>query len=146
MRRWLFLALLSAPVHLALAQDSTLPPILDAGMRAYRDKGADSALTAWLRGWDRDAAEVARSQFHPVFATFDSLGGRFEGYDAFATVNWGPHAKRVYLVLRYERRVIYGRMDAFLASDDWRALNLTFNTDPANVFPPALLVPDAALH
>jgi len=130
----------------AQVRERDLPPVLTHGLEAFKSAGFDAALDAWLEGWDAESAEAVRSQFRPALAQFDTLGGRFKAYEAFAVVHWGQYAQRVYLILLYERRAIYGRMDFFQAADAWRVLNITFNTDPNAVFPPELLIPATVSH
>jgi hypothetical protein len=93
-----------------------------------------------MRGWDAESIAQARTQLANTFGELEQVAGRAMGSEVLSTVAWGTHVQRTYVVYLNERRPLYGRFDTYLTGGDWKVLNITVHTDPAQVFPPDMLV------
>ena len=125
----------------AAAQSVAVPPIIRTGLEAIRTGGVEAALDAWLDGWGAEAASSGKAQLLPTFREIETVCGTFTGYDALGTAAWGPHTLRMYYVLLGKQRPAYLRFDVYQSDGRWRVLNVTINTDPAQVLTPEMLAP-----
>jgi hypothetical protein len=140
MHRLLLLIVLFLTPECLTAQEEA-PEIVLQGLQTYQSVGAPAALDVWLRGWSAADATSAKSQLLPLLQQVEEATGARKGHDVIAVVALGTHFRRVYGLLLHEQRPVYLRFDVYRVAQDWRVLNLTFNTDPAQVFPAEMLIP-----
>ena len=131
------LLLCAAPV----SAQSDVPDVVTDGLAAYAGRGVDAALDVWLESWSDEDRAVARPQLRTVFQRFDEQAGPMLGYDHVGFARWGERAGRVYVIMLFENQPIYARFDVYRPTNRWNVVNVTVNTDPAQVFPPELFMP-----
>lgn len=124
----------------AAAQQAELPPVAAAGLAAFEQAGADSAIAVWLRGTSMDTP-ATRASLGQGFARMAEQTGTMLGYDVVRVFPIGTHVRRVYAVLHYERGPAYLFMELYRTPDDWMMQSVQFNAAAEDVFPSALLRP-----
>jgi hypothetical protein len=120
------------------------PRIVTEGLDTYVRQGAKPALDAWLRGWSATDDSTARATLAPAFVQLEGVAGKNVGYEVVGCVSWGAHTRRLYVSLLQEKRPVYMRFDAYEPPSGWRVLNITWNLDPGEIFPPGMLTPRGA--
>ena len=144
MRRLVFvfasLLLAFAPLR-ASAQQAPPPGIVTQGLDLLTTAGPDAALDAWLKWWPADTRAGAKAQLLGGLTQIQTVTGQARGYDFLGSADWGPHVRRLYFTVLAKDRPFYARFDVYQTSGEWRVLNVTLNTDPAEVFPPGWLMP-----
>jgi hypothetical protein len=140
--RLVFYACLMLAGRLPLYGQANGPPaVLTSGLDAYRANGAAAALDLWLKGWPVSEDSTARATLTASLQQVEGIAGRMTGYDVIGSASWGEHTQRVYVVIQFERRPLYARFDAYDSGRGWRLVNLTWNAEPQDVFPPEMLMP-----
>jgi len=139
-----FLALVAGFLSLhpmrAAAQD-IVPPLVTRGLNAYRYGGSEAALDAWMAGWPDEPSAQAKSQMLATLKEVEAVTGPITGHDYLGAAQWGAHARRIYFTLLGRNRPAYLRLDIYQSGSTWRVLNVTINTDPAQVFTAEMLSP-----
>ncbi len=135
----LVLSFAASPLPLA-ARQGDVPPIVMAGLEAFRAAGADSAIAVWLRGARFDTP-ATRSSLGQAFARMEEQAGRQVGFDIVRSLAIGTHVRRVYAVLHFEGAPAFLYLEFYRAPTGWIAQTIEFNGDPRDVFPPGLLEP-----
>jgi len=139
--RSVFLALiavfLSLPVR-AAAQD-IVPPLVTRGLNAYRYGGPAAALDEWTAGWPEATSSEVKSQMLGRLKEIETITGPITGHDFLGAAQWGAHTRRIYFTLLGRDRPAFLRLDIYQTGSTWRVLNVTINTDPAQVFTPEML-------
>jgi hypothetical protein len=121
------------------AQSAEVPPIVVAGLDAYRASGIRAALDVWLKGSPVGANSAATEQIIQGLAPIEASYGGMIGHDVLRTVAIGPHVRRVYVTLLYERGPLYAFFDCYRAAQGWIIPGFLSNTKPQEILPPALL-------
>ena len=120
---------------------SDVPAVVTDGLAAFVAEGVDAALDVWLQTWPDEDVAVGRPQLRSAFQRLHEQAGSLMGHDFVGSAPWGQRARRVYFVMLYEKQPVYARFDVYRATNEWKVVNLTVNTDPALIFPPDLFVP-----
>lgn len=137
LRLWISLAVLLSTSSLlpALAQDPSpaVPPIITAGLDAYRNVGIDQAFRAWLRNsplhWDPAMAA-------PLHQAQDAFG-TFESWEVIGVRGLSPRTRIVYLVLDYQSGPEFAKFVAYQAGEPgWIVTSMKFSMDEDAVLPP----------
>lgn len=140
MRSFRLLICLAVPLFLpaarpAIAQNpnpAAVPPVITAGLDAYRNVGLDQAFRAWLRNsplhWDPAMAaplRAAQEQF-----------GNFQSWDVVDVRSLSPSTRVVYLVLNYLEGPVFAKFVAYQTEQQgWVITNLRFSADEEAVLP-----------
>lgn len=124
----------------ARAQRDQVPPLITAGLDAYRAAGADSAIAVWFRAAPLDSPE-SRDTMRRAFDTMHGQAGALSGYDIVKTFAVGSHVRRVFAVLHYDLRPGYLVLDVYQSPVGWTLQNISFNDTAEKVFPGTLLLP-----
>jgi hypothetical protein len=125
--------------HPAVAQTGDVPPIVTKGFDAYRENGAAAAVDAWFVGSPAAAQPTSKGNVVQSLANIESSYGRYAGYDVLRTVAIGPHIRRVYVILLYDRGPVYAYFDCYQASSGWEIPFMQMNTKAADVLPVDML-------
>ncbi len=128
----------------AAAQAADVPPIVTAGLEAYRANGLRAALDVWLKDSPVGGNPAATTQLVQGLAPIEALYGRMIGHDILRTVNIGPHVRRVYAALLFERGPLYAFFDCYQTPRGWIIPGFLTNTKPQEILPPALLAGQGA--
>lgn len=111
-----------------------VPPILVAGLQAYKEKGPEEAIKAWLKGSpiedDRDALSQAL-----MLQRIQGFYGKYEDYDVIATRSLTPRMQTIYLVMNFEKGPLFGRFITYRTEQGWIMTSFNFNTNSGTIFP-----------
>jgi len=140
--RFAFVALIAAFLSLptCAAAQEIVPPLVTRGLNAYRYGGPEAALDAWMAGWPAETPE-AKSRMLGTLKEIETVSGPITGYDYLGVAEWGAHTRRIYFTLLGRDRPAFLRLDIYQGGSTWRVLNVTINTDPAQVFTTEMLSP-----
>ena len=118
----------------ASAQNSntSLPPIITAGLDSYRNVGLDQAFRAWLRNsplhWDPAMAKPLREAQEQY--------GTFESWDVVDVRALSPGTQIVYLVMNYQQGPMFAKFVVYQTEQQgWVVTNLKFSPDEEAVLP-----------
>ncbi|HEX8832076.1 MAG TPA: hypothetical protein VF705_12960 [Longimicrobium sp.] len=141
-----FLALVAGLLMLhpvRAAAQGIVPPVVTQGLTAYKLRGPEAALEAWMAGWPAETIPPAKERMLGTLKEIETVDGPMVGYDYLGTAEWGAHARRIYFTLLGNDRPAYLRLDVYQSDGTWRVLNVTIHTDPAQVFTTEMLSPGA---
>ncbi len=124
--------------QMARAAADEPPPVVIAGLDAYRTNGLKGAYEIWSKG-SLENDKGSRDMVLTGLGQVESAYGKMTGYDIVKTVPIGSVVKRVYLVVHYERGPVYAYMDCYNTAEKWLVTDLLFHTKANLVFPPKLL-------
>jgi hypothetical protein len=137
MRAIIFVLCLAMAAAPALAsQTATLPPVVRAGLEAYKTTGAPTAMKTWLT--NSPIVEQVNTTV-PAFENIEHAYGRMVGYETLEVIPMGTHASRSYVILLYEKGPVYMWFDCYKSKDDWIMTSFLMNTKPDIIIPPKLL-------
>ena len=122
------------------AKENGIPDILLRGLVTYKAKGADAAMTAWIKGSPIEGDKTALSQAN-IFRQIESLYGAYIGYDLIRIVDITPSSKLVYIQMNFEKGPVFASFLCYLKKTEWIIENLDFNTAPDKILPSDLLFP-----
>lgn len=116
--------------------NTTLPPIITAGLDSYRNVGLDQAFRAWLRNsplhWDPAMAKPLREAQEQY--------GTFESWDVIDIRALSPSTQIVYLVMNYQQGPVFAKFVVYQTEQlGWIVTNLKFSIDEDAVLPPPTL-------
>lgn len=129
--------LLALPVLPSSAQNDNptpdLPPIVTAGLDAYRNVGIEQAFRAWLRNsplhWDPALA----APLHQAQEAF----GPFESWEVIDVRAYSPRTRVAYLVLDYQQGPVFAKFIAYnTGSQGWVVTTLKFSMEDDAILPP----------
>ncbi len=117
-------------------RNAPVPPVITAGLEAYRNVGIDQAFRAWLRNsplhWDPALAA-------PLHAAQEGYG-TFESWDVIAARALSPTTQIVYLVLNYQDGPAFAKFVAYQTEQQgWVITNMKFSLDEDAILPPPTL-------
>lgn len=136
---WVFLCLNMA----ASAQTGTnttkkvgteLPPVVIAGLEAYRSKGPDEAVRTWIKGSPIDGSKDALSQAN-ILRQIQDYYGTYESFEIAGSREITPRVRNIYLVLEFEKGPLFGKFMVYKTEQGWVLTSFLFNTKEAAVFP-----------
>jgi len=116
-------------------QTPALPPVIRAGMEAFKVRGHDAALARWIK----DSPITDPSEAAKAFTQIESVYGRMTGYEVLDVVPFGTYSSRSYLVILFEKGPVYARFDCFRPKDDWVIIDFVFNTKPDPILPATMM-------
>jgi len=119
------------------AQTPEPPPVVRAGLEAYRQQGAAAAFRIWLVGSPIPEGQVGSNK-----AAFDQIEigyGHMVGYDVLKVVPVGPHVSRTYIVMLYEKGPVYIYFDCYRGSERWIMTAFFFHARPDSILPRSML-------
>jgi hypothetical protein len=106
---------LNSPVR---AQAPDTPPLVLAGLDAYRAGGTDSAVAVWLR--DSPAqGQPGLSQVIEGLSNIERAYGEFTGYEVLGNVPLGARVIRTYVVILFAGGPLYAWFDSYRTSTGW---------------------------
>lgn len=127
------IATLAAPV--LRGQAVTLPPIVRAGLEAYKLRGATAAVAMWMKDSPiTDLSDVTRG-----LEQIETVYGKMVGYEPLETVAFGSYASRTYLVILFDKGPVYARFDCYMPKDQWIVTAFLFNTKPELILPAKMM-------
>jgi hypothetical protein len=123
------------PEHDESRRHFDVPPPVFLGLIAYRDKGLDAAVQAWIK-------DSAIEQHNEPLPQVDALRqapryyGVYRNFEFLGVQDLSMRVREVYLVMNYDRGPLFGRFLCFRSEDHgWVVLNFDFNIRPEAILP-----------
>jgi len=133
---WLIsvVCLMPCSIVMASSPNSDVPPIIVAGMDAYKSKGPDEAVKAWIKGSPIDGSKEAMSQANNLRQVQDFYGS-FLSFDVVSTREISPSVHILYLVLNYEKGPLFAKYILYRSGTEWILTSFVFNTSETAILP-----------
>ncbi len=128
----LLLLIVSFP---AFAKDD----LVEEGFKAFKEKGAEAAFTAWAKNGPMEGTKELISQA----AQFGQVGayyGKYVSHDYVTTTEFSPSNKVIFIIINLEMGPLYGRFIMFKnVKGIWTSPNFNFHTYPEQIWPTEIL-------
>ncbi len=129
----LLIALLLPAVSFGAGQ--TAEGIVENGLNAYKNKGAKSAMGAWVKGSGLENSKAALSQANALLQ-IEEFYGPYESHEIIKTHKISRRSKMILFVMNYKKGIAYGKFQAYKSSKSgWVATEFKFHTEAAKVWP-----------
>ncbi len=122
-----------------------VPPFVLRGLEQLQRDSADAAIGTWTATWTAPG-DVAKAQvLRESMRQLRELAGLVQGCEIVKVEAVGTHLRRAYVLFRYPTQpifaqfVVYGPQDV-PAETDWKLVTVTWNTNPAEAWPPTVWV------
>ncbi len=104
-----------------------LPPIILSGLQAYKEKGPDEAIKAWIKDSPIDGSKEALGQANNL-RMIENFYGSYSGYEVVSTRAISPRTQMFFLVLNFEKGPLFARFLVYRSESGWIVTSLDFNT------------------
>ncbi len=111
-----------------------LPTVIVYGLDAYRDKGPDEAVRAWIKGSPLEGSKDALSQSNNLRQVQDYYGA-YRTFEVIGSRDISPRTRVLYLVLDYEKGPLFARFVVYRSDDGWILTSFNFNTKQEAILP-----------
>ncbi|MGB9409297.1 MAG: hypothetical protein WCA89_17310 [Terracidiphilus sp.] len=111
-----------------------LPPVIVYCLDAYRDKGPDDAVRAWIKGSPIDGSKEALSQSNNLRQVQDYYGA-YRTFEVIGSRDLSPRTRIFYLVLDYEKGPLFARFVVYRSDEGWILTSFNFNTKEEAILP-----------
>lgn len=111
-----------------------IAPIIISGLEAYKAKGPEEAVRAWIKGSPIDESKDALSQSNYLRQVQDYYGA-YQTFDIVSTHDITSRVRMVYLVLNYEKGPLFVRFMVYRSDKTWILTNFKFNTQEDVILP-----------
>jgi len=115
----------------------SLAPIILSGLQAYKDKGPDDAVKAWIKDSPLDGNKDALTQANNLRQVQDYYGS-YRGYEVIGSKDLTAKIRIVYMVLDYDKGPLFAKFVIYRADLGWILTNFLFNTKEDAVLPTAV--------
>ncbi len=115
------------------ASDS-VPPVVVSGFDAYKEKGPEEAVRAWIKGSGIDGSKEALSQANNLRQVEDYYG-KYLGFEVVKTQDISPKSKAIYIVMDYEKGPVFAKFVTYRTEQGWVLAYFNFNTKEELIFP-----------
>ena len=120
------------------AQNAEIPPVVLAGLNAYRSGGAIAAIKAWLIGSPAEGEKIALSQASS-FNQVESLYGNYTGFDLIKVVTLTPKTKFIFLEVNFQKGPVFAKFHCYRAKSGWVVASFNFHTEAEKIIPTEIL-------
>lgn len=127
--------------HAQAPANAAVPRIVSDGLDAVLMGRPEAGVALWARAWTAPDDSGKATTLTASLKQIGEMLGTPRGYDFVKTFDIGPHLRRVYCVIRYDRQPLYAVFTVYAAQRDWEVNTVTWNTDIGDVFPRALSEP-----
>jgi hypothetical protein len=111
-----------------------VPPIIVSGMTAYKEKGPEDAVRAWIKGSPLDGSKEALSQAN-MLRQIQDFYGAYRGFDVISTRDLSPRIRIVYLALDFDKGPLFAKFLVYKTEEGWILTSFNFNTKEEAVLP-----------
>lgn len=109
-------------------------PIVITGLEAYKEKGPEEAVKAWIKGSGIDGSKDALAQSNTLRQVEDYYG-KYQSYEVVKTQSISPRVQAVYLVLDYEKGPLFAKFVNYRTDQGWVLAYFSFNTKEEVILP-----------
>ena len=114
-----------------------LPTIIVSGLDAYKDKGPDEAVRAWIKGSPIDGSKEALSQANNLRQVQDFYGA-YRAFEVIGTRDLSPRTRIFYLILDFDKGPLFAKFVVYQSDQGWILTSFDFNTKEQAILPTAV--------
>jgi len=111
-----------------------IPVIILEGAAAYKDKGPDEAIKAWIKGSPIDGSKEALSQANSLRQIQDFYGP-YQSMDLISSRNVTPKTRVLYFVFNFEKGPLFAKFVIYHSEQGWILTTFNFNTKADSILP-----------
>jgi hypothetical protein len=111
-----------------------LPPIILSGLEAYKSKGPEEAVRAWIKDSPIDGSKDALSQSNTLRLIQDFYGA-YQTFEVVSTRELTPRIRIVYLALDFEKGPLFAKFVIYQSNQQWILTSFNFNTKEELILP-----------
>jgi hypothetical protein len=104
-----------------------VPPVVVSGLEAYRNKGPEDAVRAWIKGSAIEGSKDALSQAN-VLRQIQDYYGTYQAFEVVSIRELTPKTRVVCLVLDFEKGPLFAQFVVYQSGKDWILAYFNFNT------------------
>jgi len=104
-----------------------LPPVILAGLQAYKAGGPDNAIAAWVRGSALDGNKEVLSEAN-MLHSIQGFYGAYHTFDLIGSRQLGARTRVYYLTLDFDKGPVFGKFIVYKADQAWVLVAFNFNT------------------
>jgi hypothetical protein len=112
----------------------SLPSIIISGLNAYKEKGPDEAVRAWIKDSAIDGSKEALTQANNLRQIQDYYGA-YRGYELISAIDITPKTKVVYLIIDFDKGPLFAKFVVYRPDQVWILVNFNFNTKTESILP-----------
>ena len=115
--------------YVSSPQKSTdrLPPVIVSGLQAYKEKGADEAIKAWIKDSPIDGSKEALGQANNL-RMIENFYGSYQTYELVSSRSISPRIQVLFLVLDFEKGPLFAKFVVYRSQGGWIVTSFDFNT------------------
>jgi len=117
--------------------NNDLPPVILAGIEAYKQKGPEEAVKTWLKGSSLEGNKDALSQANLLRQVQDYYGD-YKSFNVLKTRDISPLTKILYLAINFDKGPLFAKFVVYRSESGWILVSFNFNTKEELVLPPDL--------
>jgi hypothetical protein len=104
-----------------------VPAVIVSGLDAYKIKGPDEAVKAWIKGSPIEGSKDALSQANSLRQVQDFYGS-YQSFDVIGTREMSPKTRILYLMMDYENGPLFAKFVVYRTEHGWILTSFNFNT------------------
>jgi hypothetical protein len=116
-----------------------IPTIIVTGLQAYKDKGPEEAVKAWIKGSAIDGSKEALSQANNLRQIQDFYGA-YREFEFLSVKELSPTTRVIYLIIDFEKGPLFAKFVVYRSEQGWILVNFNFNTKEEAILPTAVRV------
>jgi len=114
-----------------------VPHIVINGLIAYRDKGPEEAVKAWVKDSVLDGNANAMTAVDSLRHALNYYGP-YRNFEVLTTQDLSRRVRVTYVVMNFDKGPLFGRFMAYRSEDHgWLLLNFDLNMQPEMILPNA---------
>lgn len=116
------------------AKATDLPPIVTAGMNAYKSGGPDEAVKTWIQGSPMEGSRDVLSEAN-ILRQVQDFYGAYQSFDVISMRDLSPTARIIYVTMNYQKGPLFAKFVVYHSEKGWILTTFTFNTKEEAVLP-----------
>lgn len=136
------LFLVISPVLQVSAAEETMPTVIMDGLKAYKKKGPEAAIKAWIKGGPMERKEKESLQYGASFKAIEEYYGSYKAHQMISRKDISSTSQLIILSMDFERGPVFARFLAYKGEKGWFLVSFDFNTKPEVIMPALLLGKD----
>jgi len=104
-----------------------IPSVIVSGMEAYKAKGPDEAVKAWIKGSPIEGSKDALSQANALRQVQDFYGA-YRSFEVIGTRDLSSKTRILYLILDYDNGPLFAKFVVYHTEQGWILTSFNFNT------------------
>jgi hypothetical protein len=129
--------ILPAQTNVRPEPSKDVPAIVLDGLKAYKEKGPDEAVRAWIKGSAIDGSKDALTQANNLRQIQDYYGA-YRDFEIVAVSEITTKTRAVYVVIDFEKGPLFAKFVVYRPQGAWILVNFNFNTKEEAILPTAV--------